>query len=270
MRRSVSRGYTQRVSRLALAAAIVLLAPRAAADDDVSAAARCLRLVEQPSAAVAAVHARWLPPRPLALTVAGAAVLGPEGNAHPSLMARLEVSRWAPLHTTLQLRGLLGVRPSVMLDALVGLDLRTRREARFRGRPSPGAPWDEDPPSDPAAAESWLRERTPGCGLAQGAWRALVGLRALLPVEADTPGPPTQFAAVLGLGWQAETWRDDARSGIDLVLGAMLDPIRVRPGVLGRMSLLWRALSLGLEGGWIPGPEGYGLIALDVGLRISR
>lgn len=253
-----------------LAAALALTSQAAWAQSDELAAERCLRLGSAASAAVTEVHARWLPPRPIALTFAASAAIGPSTGAHGSAMARTEVSRWSPFYTALQARAFVGERAFVVLDALVGLTVSTRRGTFWREHPGgASAPWDAVPPEDPARTEAWLRARAPDCGVSQSSWRLLGGARLLLALDDAALTPPSQFAVALGVGRAAESLANETRTGLDLALLALFDPEHLNAGVLARVSASWSRLYVGLEGALLIGPEGYGFAALDVGLRLS-
>lgn len=255
---------------LPVAAALVLLSSTARAQSDELAAERCLRLGRAPTSAVADVHARWLPPRPITFSFGASAAIGPGPGLHGSAVIRTEVSRAAPFYTAAQARGFVGERAFVVLDALVGVDLVTRRGTFWRAQEgSAGAPWDAVPPDDPARAEAWLRARASDCGISQGTWRLLGGARLMFPLGSAALSPPAQFAVALGAARVAESLADGTRTGLDVSLLALFDPERLRAGMLGRVSASWNRLFVGLEGSWILGPEGYGFVALDLGLRLS-
>lgn len=258
--------------RATLALSLSLLAPATArAQGDEQSAERCLQLGRAPSSAVAEAHARWLPPRPITFTAAASASIGPGAGLHGGAMLRSEVSRWAPFYTAVQARGFLGERGFVVLDALVGIDLLSHRGTFWRAHASGAhAPWDLAPPDDPGRAEVWLRERARDCGLSQGTWRLLGGARMLFPLDRAAPTPSSQFAIALGAARVADSYADGTRTGLDVSLIALFDPLRLHAGIQGRVGATWNLLYVGLEGAWILGPEGYGFATLDIGMRLSR
>jgi hypothetical protein len=255
--------------RLAIALAILACTQTARAQGAELAAARCLALGADPPAAVAAVYARWLHPRPVALTFAASVSFGPVGEPYGSVVARADVSRWSPFHVAVHARALVGARSFVVVDALVGFDLARRRGTSWRGGAGDAAPWDLQPPTDPARVEDWLRARADDCALSQGAWRILGGARLLMPLDGVDAAPTRQFAVTLGAARVASTWAGGTLTGLDLGLFALFDPQRLAPGVVGRVGTTWNRVFFGLEGAWLLGAQGYGYVALDIGLRLS-
>lgn len=249
----------------------LLSAPLASAQDLDGAVSRCLRLGAAPSPAARAVMERWLPPRPAQLSLSAGFAVGPEGAPHASATLRGELAAWSPLYLEAQARALLGRRLWVSADLLVGVELSAHRGTRWRGTDAAAsAPWGDIEPSDPVGVERWMRERERDCGVSQGAWRLLGGARMLSPVDGVGDGPPLQFAVALGVSRSATAYAEGTRTGLDVAILALLDPARLQPGVLGRVSASWGRLLFGLDGAWVFGPQGYAFVSLDVGFRLSR
>ncbi|MEZ4390006.1 MAG: hypothetical protein R3A48_02830 [Polyangiales bacterium] len=248
----------------------LLAAPPALAqglDADVGA---CLRLGRSASPAVARVMERWLPPRPLQVSLAAGFAVGPEGAPQASVALSAGVSTFSPFYAEAQVRGLVGDRVFLSSDLLVGVDLSRRRGTYWRGdEPVRAAPWSEAAPSDPEALERWMLARSERCGVHQGAWRLLTGARLFSPIDGVSAAPSLQVAVMLGVSRTASTFSNGARTGLDIGLFGLFDPVSLRPGVMGRAGASWANLLFGLEAAWVMGATGYAYASLDVGVRLS-
>lgn len=231
---------------------------------------RCLTVGSEGSPAAREVLDRWIPPRPIVSSLTAGFAVGPGGAPQATATLGVRLERLAPFHVEAQLRALVGDRIFFSAELLIGAEVWRRRSTYWRGvRASTTAPWSAAEPESPAALAAWLRASSSECGLSQGVWRLLGGARLFAPVDRAGAAPPLQFALMLGVARVASSYSASARTGLDLGLYGLVDPLGLRPGVMGRVGASWSKLVFGLEGAWVFGATGYAFAALDVGVRLS-